>query len=388
MILMPIYTFFTHPIILEQNAAELRGIYPKRLNHKYLLKNRLVLAPMTTCQSNSDGSVSVDDVNWLKRTAADGYGMLITCAATVSKDGTGFKNQLSIADEHKIRGLTELVYQLKSSNTVNIIQLSHAGSRADPEIIGSTPYSASSYTLNIPDFVPPIELSLLQIHKVIHDFANGCLRAYIAGFDGIEIHGCNGYLITQFISTMTNQRTDVFGGSLENRARLAREIVKACRKLVPTNFIIGFRLSFENSGVETGLDVDENIQIANWLIEDGIDYLHISGMDYAAKSIKYPEKILLPYIKSQLNHISIIGVGGIKCHDDVKNALELGADLVSIGRAAVGNPGLVKVLTSNSVSKVNLTPYLAPDLEQIGLSAGFISYMKNNLAQLRIIESR
>ncbi len=359
-----------------------------KLNHKYSLKNRLVLAPMTTCQSNSDGSVSADDINWLKRTAADGYGMLITCAATVSKEGTGFKNQLSIADEHKIRGLTELAYQLKSFNTVNIIQLSHAGSRADPKIIRSAPYSASSYVLDVPNFVSPIELNLLQIHKIIQDFANGCLRAYIAGFDGVEIHGCNGYLLTQFISKMTNQRTDVFGGSLENRARLAREIVKACRKLVPINFIIGFRLSFENSGIETGLDIDENIQIANWLIEDGIDYLHISSMDYAAKSIKYPEKFLLPYIKSQLNDIPLIGVGGIKCHDDVNNALELGVDLVSIGRAAVGNPDLVKVLTSNGESKVNLTPYLAQDLKQIGLSDGFISYMQSNLAQLRIIESR
>lgn len=359
-----------------------------RLNHKYSLKNRLVLAPMTTCQSNPDGSISLDEMNWLKRVAADGYGMIITCAAAVSKSGIGFKNQLSIVDNECITGLGQLTDALNSSNLITIIQLSHAGSRANPDLIGSTPYSASSYTLDgVDNFIKPQTLAIERIYGIINDFAQACLRAYLAGFHGVEIHGCNGYLVTQFISQMTNQRDDEFGGCLENRARLAREIIREARRFVPSDFIIGFRLSFENSGMESGLDVDENIQIANWLIEDGINYLHISGMSYSSKCTKYPDQLLVPYIKSKLNSIPLIVGGGISKPEQFKNALDLGADLVSVGRAAIGNPYLVNSLLENTSNEINLMPYKISDLKSLGISDDFINYIKNNLAALKIIKT-
>lgn len=267
-----------------------------------ILKNRLAVAPMTTQQSNLDGSISQAETDWLTRLSEDGYGMVISCAASISDTATAFYNQLSLAHDRAIPELKKLAESMKQNGSLNIIQLCHAGSRAIESLTGEKPHSASSYQLpTIPGFVPPLELTQLQIKKIISDFADACERAEKAGFDGVELHGANGYLFTQFISKMTNIRTDDFGGDLENRARFSREVVKACRAKVSANFILGFRLSFEGAGMETGLDIDENIQIANWLSEDGIDYIHSSQMVYTARTVKYPETTTVEYLRSQIN---------------------------------------------------------------------------------------
>jgi len=312
------------------------------INSKIELVNRLAVAPMTTSQSNSDGTVSEAETIWLERLAKDNYGMIITCAANISKNSIAFPNQLSVASDDMLIGLSKLASKLNVYKSKTIVQLCHAGSRALEHLTDEKPCSASSYTMpQIPNFIPPKTLSKLEIENIINDFVNACIRVSKAGFNGIEIHGANGYLFTQFFSKMTNLREDEYGGSLINRARFAREVVKESRKKVPADFIIGFRMSFENAGMETGLDIDENIQIINWLLEDGIDYVHISHLNYKAKSVKYPEKIALQYIRQKVNkNLPVIGVGSIFSVEDAELALEYGADIVAIGRAAIGNQNL------------------------------------------------
>ena len=272
---------------------------PFQINAKHVLTNSLAVAPMTTSQSNPDGTVSEAESVWLERLASDGFGLIITCAASISPTSIAFKNQLSIADDGKLPGLRALANRLSQYKSHVLVQLCHGGSRTIPELTGTAPLSASSYSIpQIPGFIPPGTLSIVQIEEIIEDFASACARVAKAGFAGVEFHGANGYLFTQFISTMTNFRTDEFGGSLENRARFSREVVRRCRKRVPDDFIIGFRISFENMGFETGLDIDENIRIVNWLAEDGITYAHVSHMNFAAPSIKYPNRVALEYIRN------------------------------------------------------------------------------------------
>jgi 2,4-dienoyl-CoA reductase-like NADH-dependent reductase (Old Yellow Enzyme family) len=186
---------------------------------------------------------------------------------------------------------------------------------------------------------------------------------------------------------MTNLRSDNYGGHLANRGRFAREVVQACRRKVPKDFIIGFRISFESMGLETGLDIDENIQIINWLVEDGIDYVHASHMIYTARSSKYPDKIALQYLRCKITStLPLIGVGGIfSCVDAVK-AMELGADIVAVGRAAVGNKQLPKYFREGKILP-NHTPYSESLLKELGISENFIDYLKNAppLASLKII---
>lgn len=362
---------------------------PFRINSTYSLKNRLVVAPMTTTQSNPDGSMTEADAAWLERLAKDGYGMVISCAATISPTAVAFPNQLSVGEDRFQNELAQLAQRVNRHDAVTVIQLCHGGSRATPELTGAdAAYSASSYELAIPGFVKPRELSTQQIKQIIADFACACKRVAAAGFAGVELHGANGYLFTQFISKMTNLRQDEYGGGLENRARFAREVVRACRAAVPAGFILGFRILFEGSPFETGLDLDENIQISNWLKEDGIDYIHLSHMDYAATSGKYPDKILLQYLRQNLNpELPLIGVGSIFSVHDAKKALEYGADLVAIGRAAIGNAELPKFFAQGEELPYK-TPYSENTLLSAGVGTGFLNYLKTAvpLASLNILQ--
>jgi 2,4-dienoyl-CoA reductase-like NADH-dependent reductase (Old Yellow Enzyme family) len=357
---------------------------PLKLNSKYEIKNRLAVAPMTTTQSNEDGTISSEEAAWLERLAKDEYGLIISCAAAISKDSIAFINQLSFESDEMLLPLKALSARLKKYNSVNLIQLCHAGSRA----IKSQPVSASSYTmLQIPGFVSPRMLTVSEIETIITDFVKACLRVSEAGFDGIEFHGANGYLFTQFISKMTNLRDDKYGGSLENRARFAREVVQSCRKAVPEDLIIGFRMSFENAGMETGLDIDENIRIVNWLANDGIDYIHTSQIDYNSKSVKYPDKTALQYIKSKIDPaLPLIGVGGITSLHSAKKAMEYGADIVAIGRAAIGNKNLPEVF-ANGDELPYQNPFTELQLTDLGISRNFISYLhKMPVSSLNVVK--
>lgn len=374
-----------HLQIINQKLKNMNQIFsPLRLNSAVELKNRLAVAPMTTTQSNPDGTISLQEAAWFKRLAEDDYGLIISCASAISQDSIAFENQLNFGSDAGLPSLKELSAKLKKYNSIILIQLCHAGSRA----IKAKPVSASSYLMpQISGFVPPRKLSVQQIETIISDFANACLRVSKAGFDGIEFHGANGYLFTQFISKMTNLRNDNYGGSLENRARFSREVVQACRKVVPENFIIGFRMSFENAGLETGLDIDENIQIVNWLAEDGINYIHTSQIDYDAKSVKYPDKIALQYIKGKINkNLPLIGVGSITSIDSAKKAIEYGADIVAIGRAAIGNKELPKVFSKGAELPYQ-NPFSEQQLKELGISQNFISYLrKMPVANLNVVK--
>jgi 2,4-dienoyl-CoA reductase-like NADH-dependent reductase (Old Yellow Enzyme family) len=354
-----------------------------------VLKNRLTVAPMTTQQSHADGSLSTAEADWLLRLSEDGYGMIISCAASVSDTATAFYNQLSLAHDRFIPDLKKLSDHMRQNGSLNIIQLCHAGSRAIEALTGEKPHSASSYKLPlIPGFVPPVALTKGQIANITEDFANACARVEKAGFDGVELHGANGYLFTQFISTMTNLRTDEYGGKIENRARFAREVVQACRNKVSENFIIGFRLSFEGAGMETGLDLDENIQIANVLAEEGIDYIHSSQMHFDIKTAKYPKTTTIEYLRKHIKkELPLVIAGSITSIEEAEKAMKWGADIIAIGRAAIGNKN-IPYYFKNRQKLPYQTPYTESHLQELGISAGLIDYVKNAppLRSLHIVQ--
>lgn len=351
------------------------------------LGNRLVVAPMTTTQSHPDGTVSEAESAWLDRLASDGFGMVITCAAAISRTSIAFHNQLSFGDDRYLPGLTALMERLSHHKGLMVAQLCHGGSRAIPALTGVEAHSASRYELpQVPDFVPPRELSIVQIDGIVEDFAKACERAAKAGFGGVEFHGANGYLFTQFISTMTNHRSDAYGGTLKNRARFARDVVRACRRRVPHGFVLGFRLSFEGGPMETGLDLDENIQIMNWLAADGIDYGHISSLNLFAPSVKYPHSTPLNYIRERIDRaLPLMCAGGVMSRDDADRAMELGADLVAVGRAAIGNDEVPRLFAQHK--PLRPMPYAAHELAARKVSPDFLRYLTTAgpLARLNIV---
>jgi 2,4-dienoyl-CoA reductase-like NADH-dependent reductase (Old Yellow Enzyme family) len=196
---------------------------------------------MTNKQSHDDGSLGDDELRWLCSRADGGFGVVMTCAAHVAKDGQGWPGELGVFDDTLLPGLATLASALRERGAVSVAQIFHGGLRADPAVSGTMPWSASAA-----DGVR--EASEDDLWRVVEEFAAAAVRCEAAGFEGVELHGAHGYLFTQFLSTVQNQRADDWGGSLENRARLLREAVRAVRAAVGATFTVGVRLSPEDFG--------------------------------------------------------------------------------------------------------------------------------------------
>lgn len=294
-------------------------------------RNRIVLAPLTNMQSEPDGTLGLAELRWLTSRAAGGFGIVMTCASHVSRDGQGWPGELGIYDDALLPGLTTLATALHDHGAAAIVQLFHGGLRADRALIGTTPWSAS-------DVEGARAATEEDITRVIGQFADAAARARAAGFDGVEIHGAHGYLFTQFLSRTQNQRTDAWGGSLEGRARLLRETLKAVRARVGPQFTVGVRLSPEDYGNARGLDLDESVQTARWLADEGADYIHLSLWRALENTAKYPEVHAIPLFREALPpDVRLFAAGAVWTRSEAEQVLAKGADAVVLGRAAIVN---------------------------------------------------
>jgi 2,4-dienoyl-CoA reductase-like NADH-dependent reductase (Old Yellow Enzyme family) len=294
-------------------------------------RNHIVLAPLTNMQSNADGSLGDDELRWLTSRAAGGYGIVMTCAAHVAKDGQGWPGELGVFDDALLPGLTTLADALHDRGVVSFVQIFHGGVRADRHVTGETPWSASEG-----DGARAAMAD--DIHRVIGEFADAAERARRAGFDGVEIHGAHGYLFTQFLSATQNQRTDEWGGPLANRARLVRETMRAVRARVGSSFTVGVRLSPEDFGNARGLDLDESIQTAQWLAEDGADFVHLSLWQSLQTTAKRPDAHAIPLFRAALPaDVTVLAAGAIWTRAEAERVLALGADAAVLGRSAIAN---------------------------------------------------
>ncbi len=333
-------------------------------------RNRIVLAAMTNGQSNDDGTLGEDELRWLDMRAAGGFGIVTTCAAHVSKDGQGWAGELGIYDDRHVPGLKRLADLMHKRGALVFAQIFHGGLRADKNLIGGLPWSASAAE-------GICRASDEQdIRRVIADFAAAARRAREAGMDGVEIHGAHGYLITQFLSTVENRRTDGWGGALEGRARLAREVLRAARDAAPAPFVVGMRLSPEDFGNAKGLDLDENLQVARWLCEDGADFLHLSIWEALKNTAKRPdEHALTAFRRAVPDGVRLFAAGKIWTRSEGEKALALGADAVALGRSAIANPDWPLQVKDPRWSP-RLPPLTKEELVARGLSPLFVEYMR------------
>ncbi|MEO7361852.1 MAG: NADH:flavin oxidoreductase [Gemmatimonadaceae bacterium] len=333
-------------------------------------RNRVALAPMTNKQSHEDGTLSDDEFNWLVSRADGGFGLIETCAAHVAKDGQGWPGELGIYDDAHLPGLTRLASALRDRGAASIVQIFHGGVRADQSVSGQQPWSASALE-------GARAATDDDIARVIQEFAAAARRAQQAGFDGVELHGAHGYLLTQFLSTAQNERTDTWGGSLENRARLMREVARAVRAATTPNFTVGIRLSPEDFGNAKGLDVDESTQVAQWLADDGIDFIHLSLWRSALNTAKYPDKHPIPIFRTALpRDVAILVAGAVCTRAEAETLLALGADCVALGRSAIINPDW-PLRAEHEGWVPQRPPVTIEELLQRGLNPTFANYMRN-----------
>ncbi len=337
-------------------------------------RNRVWVAPMTNQQSHADGTLSDDELHWLERRAQGGFGVVETCAANVSRDGQGWPGELGAYSDTHLPGLRRLATALRSARALGVVQLFHGGVRSPSSLTGEQPWSATD--AEVPNAERPRAGTADEIARVIGDFRDAAVRAHAAGFDGIELHGAHGYLLCQFLSSM-NTRTDGWGGSLEQRARLSREVMRAVRGAVPQGFLVGIRLSPEDFGNARGMDFDESLQTARWLCEDGADFIHLSLWDAKRNTKKRPDEHPIPLFRKALpGDVSLVVAGAIWTRADAEAALELGASAVALGRGAIANPEW-PLRASAAEWEPKRPPLTVAEMRERGLSEAFASYMRN-----------
>lgn len=337
------------------------------LGHGAVLRNRLVLAPMTTYAANDDLTLS-DEEEVYYNSRSKGMGMVITAATAINKNAQAFENQITIRDERYLESMTRLANAIKKEGAKAVIQLHHGGRMNMPGMYPNQDIvSASAVKANRDYLVKPRKLKTSEVYDIIDDFCNATKLAIKAGFDGVELHGANTYLIQQFFSPHSNRRTDEFGGTLQKRLKfpllLVDKVLKVKKLYADRDFIIGYRFSpeeLENPGISlkhTKVLVDE-------LASKDIDYLHISAGNYKQSSIRNP-KDTIPVV-TQLNkvingRVPLIGSGSIDSIQNAEEALELGYDLLALGMIAISDKDVVEKFRNNQepskvISKESLLP--------------------------------
>ncbi|MEM2794064.1 MAG: FAD-dependent oxidoreductase [Candidatus Methanomethylicia archaeon] len=310
------------------------------------VKNRIVMPPITTNYASMSGEVSDLLIRHYVERARGGVGMIIVEACSVHRYGRAFYCQLGAFNDGFKPGLARLANAIKSYNVAVFLQLFHAGRQTTSAISGAQPIAPSPIPCKTIRETPR-EMTLEDIEEIENSFTNAAYRAKTCGFDGVEIHGAHGYLISEFLSPYTNRRTDGYGGSLENRARFALEIVERIREKCGFSFTVGFRINGSDF-IDGGLTIDESIKIAKMLEDVGVNIIHVSaGMyesrEYIVQPMYFPRGLLIPLaerIKKEVS-IPVIAVGRI---NDPKLAEDIvyhkRVDMVAMGRALIADPEL------------------------------------------------
>ncbi|MBT2282935.1 NADH-dependent flavin oxidoreductase [Paenibacillus polymyxa] len=316
------------------------------------LKNRIVLAPMTHMSSNADGTISDAELAYYARRTG-GAGMSITAVGHVTETGIGFPAQFGVYDDRFIPGLKKLADTMKQQGSVAVLQIFHAG-RLTPEQavpVGQV-VAPSAVASERPGSPEPRELTDTEITSIIKDFGEATRRAIEAGFDGVEIHGANGYLIQQFFSPHSNRREDRWGGSTQKRLTFPLAVVDEIQKVVAEHtklpFIIGYRFSPEEPETP-GLTMEDTYALVDVLKDKKLDYLHVSLNEFWSKPRRgeADTRSRMEFILDRVNgKLPVIGVGSIHTADQAAEALQTGVPLLAIGRELIIEPDWVEKIES------------------------------------------
>ncbi|MET3941883.1 2,4-dienoyl-CoA reductase-like NADH-dependent reductase (Old Yellow Enzyme family) [Paenibacillus sp. PvP094] len=355
------------------------------------IKNRVVMAPMTTWSSNDDLTISDDEVKYYKH-RVNGVGLVITGCTHVTPNGQGFTNEFAGYNDEFTPSLRKLAEAAKSGGAPAILQIFHAGNKAIPGLDAVSVSALKAEATNPFEIsVETRELEHAEILSIIRAFGDTARRAIEAGFDGVEIHGAHGFLIQNFWSPATNQRTDQWGGSLENRLRFPLAIIEEVKNVIEKHakkpFILGYRFSPEESSKVDGLRLKDTYELIDNLVEQDLDYIHASLFDKSIKPVdSQEEKTWLELILERANgKVPVMAAGSIITPDDALKAVDLGLPLVAIGHALIMNPDWVEkvengreaeVETELDISKLDQLLIPGKLWDQIQVSPGWFNIKK------------
>ncbi|AIR71666.1 NADH-dependent flavin oxidoreductase [Dickeya fangzhongdai] len=358
-----------------------RFLKPITLPNGIVIKNRVVLPPMTEQMSFEDGTVTLEEINYMQQRAG-GVGLFITPVAYINKEGKGFEGQLGADDDSKIPGLAKLAHAIKSRGAKAILQIFSAGRMTNSLITrGLQPVSASAVAAPRNGAETPRELSSAEVVSLISDFAQATRRAIQAGFDGIELHGANTYLLQQFVSPHSNRRTDEWGGSLDKRLHLPLtvidEVMKTKNKYASPSFIVGYRLSPEEIE-EPGITLDDTKYFVGKLQQTELDYIHVSMGSVWRSSIRDKDNTapIITQLKKESHKKPIIAVGNIRTPEQAEEVMQSDIDFVALGHQLIIDPNWVEKVISGHEDTIRYHLHAA-DLDDLGIKPPFLEFIRD-----------
>lgn len=306
------------------------------------LRNRVAMSPMCMYSAREDGLATDWHLAHYVARATGGVGMIVTEATAVEARGRISANDLGLWNDAQIEPLARIIRLCKAQGAAMCVQLAHAGRKAWSPHKGqgaTVPVAPSAIPFDT-DWVTPQALSPAEIDEIVSAFQKAAQRALAVGYDAIEIHSAHGYLLHEFLSPLSNHRSDEYGGSLQNRARMLLRVVDAVRSVVPDSFPVFVRLSCTD-WVEGGLTIDDQVQVARWLKEHGVDMVDCSSGGNAPIVPPVGPGYQVPFaekIRHQAN-IPTMAVGLITqpemAEEIVRNCR---ADVVALGRELLRHP--------------------------------------------------
>jgi len=316
------------------------------------LRNSVAMAPMTTWSSNDDLTISDEEARYYEARVGS-VGLVITGCSHVTPNGQGFTDEFASYDDSFLPSLRKLADAAKSGGAPAILQIFHGGNKALAALVPNGDIvSASTMAIDATPFTPAAASRALnedEIQGIIQDFGQATRRAIEAGFDGVELHGAHGFLLQNFLSPFFNQRTDQWGGSLENRLRFPLAVVAEVQRIIQEHatgpFLLGYRLS-PDEPQEGGLRIAEVYELLDRLIALNIDYAHLSLPSVlTAKPVDDPDgQLVIEGILARANgRLPLIAAGHIRTPTEARQALDLGLAVVAVGQALVVNPNWLEL---------------------------------------------
>ena len=344
------------------NSKYISLFQPITLRSGIQLDNRIVMAPMTTFSGNPDGTVSDEEVAYYSR-RSNGVGMVVTACAYVTPNGKGFQGEFGSDRDNLIPSLRRVASAIKEQGAKAVLQIFHGGRMCPPELVPDGEIvSASAVPAEqgvVSDQVPRA-LTETEIQSIIRDFGESTRRAIEAGFDGVELHGANGYLIQQFFSPHSNRREDQYGGSLEKRLAFPIAIVDEVKKVVAKHakqpFLVGYRFSPEEPETP-GITMADTLALVDVLASKELDYLHVSLGEFWSTPRRGMEdsRSRLEIIQERVGEsVPVIGVGSIYTADDALKAIESGVSMIAIGRELIIDPDWVEKVKQGKESEIEI----------------------------------
>jgi 2,4-dienoyl-CoA reductase-like NADH-dependent reductase (Old Yellow Enzyme family) len=313
------------------------GLFDTGLIGNLELPNRFIRSATAEFAADEDGCVTSGYFPLYSNLAKGEVGLIIQGHLYILDEGKAHKGMAGISNDNHLTGLKQIIREVHAAGTGSTVaaQLNHGGAHS---VSTKAPSAREGKTLQV--------MTDADIENVITGFREAATRAKKAGYDAIQIHAAHGYLVRQFYSSKTNQRTDSWGGSLENRAQFLLSVYQAIRSAVGSNFPVFAKINGSDDPIG-GFSVEESTQVIAWLADEGLDAIEISGMQSSRKLKREDEgyfEATARAIKQSIGDLPLSVVGGIRTASMMKKFQEEFADFISICRPFIREPDLVRKL--------------------------------------------